>query len=325
MYQHGVDVVLPTYGARVPEPLGHRVERPDDVPVRFPTARRRPHGPQLNSGHHRASPGAEILGRDVATGDSPKVGVHIVRRNGLTLPGRVEVLEQFLTRQVLAPLDDASEPGFGDGHGVFDPALTPEAESQQVACDLHVPPAQSRQPKGAIFAGVFVLAHTNERLVQQPHHGGEDLAPGQVAGAKIALHAFPENREDLAELEHAAKLRPVTRFAVRGMVAILLPAAGVARRGRDRADGIRANPHVSPGRRDRQRVEPFLAARVTDARTDRGVVAPTLPGTAPTDAGQAVRDVVESGAGRCFAKLMALFTTHRSPRCRLGTDLARPD
>src|SRR3989449_3408387 len=145
------------------------------------------------------------------------------------------------------------------------------------------------------------------------HHSGEDLATGQVAGPKIALHAFPEDREDFAELEHAAKLRPVTRFAVRGMVAILLPAAGVARRRLYVAGGIRANPHVGPGRRDRQRVEPFPGVRVSDARTVRGVVDPTRPGTAPTDAGKAIRDVVESSEGGRFAKLVGPRRGHRTP------------
>src|SRR5438876_3531126 len=137
------------------------------------------------------------------------------------------------------------------------------------------------------------------------------------------------------------------------MVAILLPAAGVARRRLDMAVGIRANPHVGPGRRDRQRVQPFPGVQVTDARPVRRVVDPPRPATAPTDAVNAVRDVAEPGAGRRLAMLVgprrghgpilpqksglsilccatrpgstAPVTTHRSPRCRLGTDLARPD
>src|SRR5439155_1325115 len=173
-----------------------------------------------------------------------------------------------------------------------------------------MPPAQSRQPKGAIFTGVFVVTHANERLVQQPHRSREELAPGQVAGAKIALHAFTEEREDLAELEHAAKLRPVPRFAVGGMVAILLPATGVARRRLYVAVGIRANPHVGPGRRDRQRVEPFPGVRVVDARAILGEVDPPRPGTAPTDAGEAIRDVLESGVGSRLAMLVGPRRAH---------------
>ena len=311
LQQRGVHVVLPTHGARVTEPLCHRVERPHDVPVRFTTARRTPHRPEFHGSQHRASPGAEILGRDVATGDFSKIGVHVVRRNGLTLLGGVQVLEHFLPRQIPAPLNDAGEPGVGDGHGVFDPALAPEAELQQGPVDPHMPSAQSRQPEGAIGAGVFVVAHANERLVQQPHHRGEELAPGQVAGAQIALHALPEEREDLAELEHAAELRAITRCAVRGMVAILLPAAGVARRRLDVAVGVRANPHVGPGRRDRQLVEPFPGVLVLDARAVRGEVDPASPGTAPADAGKAVRDVAKPGVGSRLAMLVGPRRGHR--------------
>src|SRR2546428_10865119 len=95
------------------------------------------------------------------------------------------------------------------------------------------------------------------------------------------------------------------------MVAILLPAAGVARRRLYVAVGIRTNPLVGPGRRDRQRVEPFPGVRVSDARTIRGVVDPTRPGTAPTDAGQAVCDVVEPGEGVRFATFVGPGRGHR--------------
>src|SRR2546428_2787385 len=95
------------------------------------------------------------------------------------------------------------------------------------------------------------------------------------------------------------------------MVAILLPAAGVARRRLDGAVGIRANPHVGPGRRDRQRVEPFPGVRVSNTRTVRGVVDPTRPGTASTDAGKAIRDVVEPGEGGRFATLVGPGRGHR--------------
>src|SRR6266545_4708638 len=96
------------------------------------------------------------------------------------------------------------------------------------------------------------------------------------------------------------------------MVAILLSAAGVARRRLNVAVGIRADPYVGPGRRDRQCVESFPDVRVPDARAGRAVVSPPRPRAAPTDAGHAIRDVVEPGAGRRLAMLVGPRRGHRA-------------
>src|SRR5207245_10840409 len=92
---------------------------------------------------------------------------------------------------------------------------------------------------------------------------------------------------------------------------ILLAAASVARRRLDVAVGVRANPHVGPGRRDRQLVEPFPGVLVLDARAVRGEIDPASPGTAPADAREAVRDVAKPGVGSRLAMLVGPRRSHR--------------
>ena len=72
----------------------------------------------------------------------------------------------------------------------------------------------------------------------------------EVRRAQVALDALAQARQHLAELEHAAELGAVARLAVLRVVAVLLAAARVARRGLDVAVGIGADPHVGPRRRD---------------------------------------------------------------------------
>src|SRR6267154_1224641 len=212
-HQSGVNVVLAAHGARVAEALRHGVDRADHVALGFALALRRPQQEKLPRREHRARPGPEVLRRDVPAGDLAKIGVHVVRRDGLALSGGVDVLEQLLPGEVLALLDDSREAPVGDRHGVIDSALAAEAEEQLRAPDLDMTLAQGGEAEGAVLARVLVVAHA-------------DLG------------------EDFAELEHAAEFRLVARLAVQGMVAILLAAARVARGRLDVPFGVRAYPYV---------------------------------------------------------------------------------
>src|ERR1700704_5285660 len=312
-HQSGVNVVLAAHGARVAEALRHGVDRADHVALGFALALRRSQHKKLPRREHRARPGAEVLRRDVPAGDLAKIGVHVVRRDGLALAGGVDVLEQLLPGQVLALLNDAREAPVGDRHRVIDPALPAEAEEQFRALDLDVTLAQGRETEGAVLARVLVVAHADQRLVEQHHHGGEDLAPREIARAQVALHALADLGEGFAELEHAPELRLVARLAVQGMVAVLLAAARVARSRLDVPFGVRADPDVGPGGRNREGVDPLALGFACDALAVRRVVNPALSRTLAPDAGEAVGDVAEPGAQGRLAMLVDARRDHRQP------------
>src|SRR5216117_1863074 len=303
-HQAGVDVVLAAHGARVAEAFRHGVDRADHIALGFALALRRSQRKKLPRREHRARPGPEVLRRDVPAGDLAKIGVHVVRRDGLALAGGVDVLEQLLPGQVLALLDDAGEAPVGDRHRVIDSALAAEAEEQFRALDLDMALAQGGEAEGAVLARVLVVAHADQRLVEQHHHGGEDLAPREIPRAQIALHALADLGKGLAELEHAAEFRLVARLAVQGMVAILLAAARVARGRLDVSFGVRAYPDFGPGRGNRERVDPLALRLARDANAVRRVVNPALSRALAPDTGEAVGDVVEPGAERRLAMLV---------------------
>src|SRR5262249_38611209 len=149
----------------------------------------------------------------------------VVRGDRLALARLVDVLEQLLSRQILALLHDARELAVGDRDGVLDAALAAEGEVELPALHLDVPPAQRGEAEGTVLARVLVVADADQRLVEQRHDGREDLPPRELARAQVALDALADLREGLAELEHAPEFRLIARVAVQRVVAVLLAPA----------------------------------------------------------------------------------------------------
>src|SRR5438552_5958603 len=80
-------------------------------------------------------PRAEILGRNILSGDLPQIVVDVARTNDLKLARLGLVLKQFLSRQILAPFYDASEPVVAQAQVQKLAALSTEAEPQLVAAN----------------------------------------------------------------------------------------------------------------------------------------------------------------------------------------------
>src|SRR5581483_4557300 len=249
-------------------------------------------------------PGAEVLRRDVAAGGLAQVRVDVVRRDRLASALRIEILEQLVARQVLALLHDASEPPVGDRDGVVDAALAAESELELRALDLDVAAAERGETERAVRLRVLVVADADQRLVEQAHHGREDLAPRQVARAQVALDALADLRKDLAELEHAAELRPVARVAVQRVIAVLLASARVARGDLDVALRVRADPHLGPRRRHHERREALELLALGDALAVGPAIAPARARALAADPGDAVADVGQPRARRGLAVLV---------------------
>src|SRR5439155_12402062 len=116
--------------------------------------------------------------------------------------------------------------------------------------------------------------------------------------------ALAQERQHLAEVQHVAELRVVARVAVRGVVAVLLAAARVARRGLDVAVGIGADPHLGPGRRDGERIDSSSLPSVRDAAAVGQVVSPARADALARDAARAVGDIAQPGARRRRAPML---------------------
>src|SRR4051794_8356712 len=312
-------VVLATHGARVAQALRDRIDGAQDVAVGLAPARGRPHRAQLHRREHGPAPRAEVLGRHVAPGELAQVRVHVVGGNRLALVVRVEVLEQLVPRQVLAALDDARKARLLERDAVLDAALAAKSKGKTLAVDAHVPAAQRGEAEGLVLARVLVVAHADERAIQQPHHRGKELAARMVRGAQIVLDAIAQQRQHLAELEHMPELRVVARVAVGGVIAVLLATARVARGRLNVAVGIGTDPDLAPGRRDRERVDPLALAPIDDAHAVRQIIGPAAADALARDAALVVGDVAQPGARRggaamrdAGAPVLALMSARRA-------------
>ncbi len=64
--------------------------------------------------------------------------------------------------------------------------------------------------------------------------------------------------------------------------------------------------HIDPRRRNHQRVEPLACFKVGNAHAVHIEVAPPLAATAPADAGNAIGDLAQTGAG-CRLAILAVL------------------
>lgn len=85
-----------------------------------------------------AEPGAEVLRREVGAPDLPEIGVDVRRVDRLARPALVQVLEEPVAGQVLAPADHRGEPPVVDVDRVMLAALLGELEAHGGAVDRRV-------------------------------------------------------------------------------------------------------------------------------------------------------------------------------------------
>ena len=101
------------------------------------------------------------------------------------------------------------------------------------------------------------------------HDRGEHLLPRQAAKGEIVREPGAHLGEGAGEREQAIELRLVARGAPLRVVAVLLAAARVAAGRKDVSARVRADPHVRPGRRNRDRGDALPLLGVADRRAVR--------------------------------------------------------
>src|SRR6185503_9090675 len=96
-------------GGRVAEAPCHLLDRLAHRLAPLPRGRRARLSGQGPPGAHAAGPGAEILGREVASRRLGQVGIDVARADRAPAAALVPVLEQVLAGQLLAPLHDPAQ------------------------------------------------------------------------------------------------------------------------------------------------------------------------------------------------------------------------
>src|SRR3546814_18981175 len=122
-----------------------------------------------------------------------EVVVDVGRADVVALALLVDVLEQLLTGDVLARLDDPREPPVAQFDLLALAALRPKLEDQFRAVDVDMPVPPRGQAEGAVVAGVFVVADADQRRIEQANDRGEDLfaRPAGAGHLLLTLLAYP--------------------------------------------------------------------------------------------------------------------------------------
>ena len=148
----------------------------------------------------------------------------------------VDELKELAARQVKASPHNACEAAVADVDHVALTAFSLEFEPYRCAFYIDVLVSHRGEPIRMIFLGVFLIADTDECGFEEAHDGGEDFFARQIAQSEIALDAFADDRQSLAEEAHALILVFIPRLAPAGMIAALLPKAfGIAAGGLEAA------------------------------------------------------------------------------------------
>src|SRR5262245_4904804 len=96
----------------------------------------------------------------------------------------VQVLEELVTRQLLAPPDDTRQLAIRDVDDVALPALPAKLEAKGRAVDCNVARVQRRQAERTVRRRILGVADADERRLEQSHHRRHDLLPRQPPPGK---------------------------------------------------------------------------------------------------------------------------------------------
>ena len=179
------------------------------------------------------------------------------------------------------------------------------AESETDACAAHrcVAVLERRQAERAVEPGVLVVADADQRQLEQLDDGRQDLLPRHPGLGQVGVAALADLRQDPGEVDEALELGVVAPGPPAVVVAVLLAALGVAAGGLEVAGGIRADPDVGPGRRDRQRPDPSQDRAVADQLAIGPAIAEPAAAPLPGDARARVGRVAETGGARGRASI----------------------
>jgi hypothetical protein len=174
-----MDIAFAANRWRVSETLGDLLNRANDILLRLGCRVEQLELSKRQRGQHRSGPGSEVLCGKVLAADLTKVIVHVARPDSSLLAVIVDVLEQLLAREFLAPADDLRQPPIIKVDRTPHAALPAELETETRTANGDVIVAQRCQPKRVVGSRIFGIADTDQCRCQEPNDRREHLFPSQ--------------------------------------------------------------------------------------------------------------------------------------------------
>ena len=291
----GVDVTFPAHRRSVAQPLRHMLDGGDKVLFRLCLRVESFELGQRDRGEHRARPGAKILGRELRAADLAQIVVHVLRIHLLLVAVLIEVLEEFLARQVLRAPDDFGDARIVQVDAVIFSTFAAKREVQRAVVNLHVPVPHGAEADRPVGLCVFLVADAHEGRLEQPDHRGQHLFATEARSLQIPRHPAPDSRQRLSKRDGALVFGLVAHRAPVGVVAVLFAPARIAPGRLDMPVLLRADPDVRPGRRNGESLDPPERLLIRHPPSVVGFVAERLSRFDPSKAGVAIIDVAQPG------------------------------
>jgi hypothetical protein len=175
----------------------------------------------------------------------------------------------------------------GDRQDVLHAALSEVVEDGALLTPAQVIAGQRGQPDMTRFLGVLLAADAEQADVEQPRGARANALTGGLLGLlERRPHPRPQPRQRPREVLHLPELLALTLFTPDRAVQVLR-APGRVDSGRLQVPvRIRADPHLAPRRRDRQRLDSPDSVLVADALpvdVEVDEAAPAAQSTEPRD------------------------------------------
>src|SRR2546423_1698917 len=194
-----MDIAAPANCRSVSEMFGHFLHSADNGSFALRLAVKRLEFTQGLCGELRPSPGPEILGSDLFSGDLAQIVIHLCGPDGMALALIVHILEELIAWQIARVLHNAGETPVVDVSLVVLTAFAAKADVNTAAFDGDMPVAQGRQSEALVRLRVLAVANTKERQLHQADNGCKDSLTLQARPFEILLHSCSKLRQHLGE------------------------------------------------------------------------------------------------------------------------------
>ena len=152
---------------------------------------------------------------------------------------------------------------------------------------------RGRQAERAVGRRVLVVAHPDQRGLEQAHDRGEHFLPGKPRTSEIRSHPSAERWQPLGEQQEAPVLGRIPDLSPARVIAVLLATPGVSAHRLDMPVRRGANPHLGPRGRDHQGANATPRREIADGGPVCRSVAEASAHAKTCDPGAAVRHVAK--------------------------------
>ena len=120
--------------------------------------------------------------------------VHFPRADRAGMALFIQILEKVLSWQLLTAPDNTRKAGIIQSDRMLLPALSAKREGDGGALNAGVAISEGCQPIGAVLLRILIIAHANERSIEQLHDSRQHFLARDARQTQVAPNSCPDTR-----------------------------------------------------------------------------------------------------------------------------------